>query len=80
MSQNPCSHLPFVLPRHVDVHEAAGLRVILVEQVNQTVYKLDNAIGTLISLMVYSIRSSPIYACVFIIKILPCDIHVSADN
>jgi hypothetical protein len=48
--------------------------------VNQTVYKLDNATGTLISLMVYSIRSSPIYACVFIIKILPCDIRVSADN
>ena len=49
-------------------------------QVNQTVYKFDNATGTLISLMVYSIRSSPIYACVFIIKILPCDIRVSADN
>ena len=27
--------------------------------------------------MVYSIRSSPIYACVFIIKILPCDSRVT---
>ena len=38
-----------------------------------------NATHTLISLrsMVYSIRSSPIYACVFIIKTLPCDIRVT---
>ena len=39
-----------------------------VRQVHQTVQKLDNATGTLISLMVYSIRSSLIYACVFITR------------
>ena len=47
---------------------AAAANVADAKQVNQTVYKLDNATGTLISLMVYSIRSSPIYACVFIIQ------------
>ena len=33
--------------------------------------------GTLISLMVYSIRSSPIYAHGLIFKILPCDSRVT---
>ena len=38
---------------------------------------MDTATGTLISLMVYSIRSSPIYAHGLIFKILPCDSRVT---